>query len=150
MYSKRIDNLHSGLGVYVETKDIEITSAGHILRRFNEDFDPEDPITAKPLGSTLNPEVGGRRIFPYEDVWIFLYRAGFRVHVIKHHRYVSGPHACRLYYRSWQTKQLFWIATLQIEAMFYSEDAIGMQLTIAILEKQFYIAPKSEKLLVAK
>jgi hypothetical protein len=34
--------------------------------------------------------------------------------------------------------------------MFYDEDAVLMRLTLAILEKQFYIAPKSEKLLVAK
>jgi hypothetical protein len=151
VYSKRIDNLHTGLGVYVESKDLEITSAGAILRKFNEDIDSKEPITAKPLGCVLNPEVGNKRIFPYEDVWLFLYRQGFRVHVIKHHRYVSGPHACRLYYRSWQTHQLFWIATLQIDgAMFYSEEAVQMHLTLAILDHQFYIAPKSEKLLIAK
>lgn len=151
MFSKRIDNLHTGLGVYVETKDLELTTAGETLRRFNEDIDPEEPITAKPLGLTLNPEVAGVRIHPYEDIWIILYRRGYRVHVIKNHRYASGPHACRLYYRSWQTHQLFWIATLQIDGcMFYDEDAVLMRLTLAILEKQFYIAPKSEKLLVAK
>lgn len=150
MFSRRIDNLPSGLGLYAETIDIQLTCAGDLLDKFNSAIDPADPITAKPLASVLNPENKGIRYHPFEDVWLFFYRQGFRVHVIKHFRWVSGPHPCRLYYQSWQTRQIFWIATLQIEAMFYSEDAIQMNLTLAILDHQFYIADKSRKTIVSK
>lgn len=150
MFSRRIDNLPTGLGLYAETKDIEYTSAGDLLGRFEEDINSDDPITAKPLGSVLNPERSGIRYHPFEDLWVFFYRRGFRIHIIKHTRWATGPHACRLHYKSWQTNKIYWIATLQIEAMFYSEDAIQMNLTLALLDHQLYISDRSRKDIIPK
>lgn len=150
MFSRRIDNLPTGLGLYAETKDQEYTCAGDLLDKFNGEIDPNDPITAKPLGNVLNPETKGVRFHPFEDIWVFFYRRGYRIHVIKNVRYASGPHACRLHYRSWQTHKIYWIATLQIEAMFFSEDTVQMNLTLALLDHQLYISDRSRKDIIPK
>lgn len=104
-----------------------------------------------PLARVLNPEVGGQLIHTDDTVWLFPFYKSYRVLIIKHHRFISGPHAARLYYHSRQTKMLYWIATLQIDdCMFYNEELILDKLKQAIVAKEFYIAPHSYKDIVTK
>ena len=141
-----LETLQTGLSVFIEPTDLSLSSAGALLDRFNYDVDLDDPLTAKPLGMVLNPEVRGVRVYVYDDVWLIPYRRSFRAVVIKHSRYASGPHACRLYYRSEQTQRLYWIATLQIcDVMFYSEEKMLATLIECRLSRAWYISPKSRK-----
>lgn len=141
-----IEALDSGLHVFLEPIDLTIVSAGWLLDRFNNEFDPNEPLTAKPLGMGLNPEVRGCRVYRYHDVWVIAYRRNFRVIIFKHSRMATGPHAAKLYYQSEQTKLLYWIATLQIcNCMFYSEDQIQINIFTHIMNRDFYMSEKSMK-----
>jgi len=104
-----------------------------------------------PLARVFNPEVGGRRVHTDDTVWLLPFRKGFRMLVIKHYRYISGPHAVRLYYQSRQNRLLYWIATLQIDdCMFYNEEQVLEKIKQGMIARDFYIAPNSRKDVVVK
>jgi hypothetical protein len=146
-----VETLNTGLQVLIETRDLDFLSTRSLLDRFYSDFDPDDLATYKPAGMALNPEVRGGRVFMFDDVWLVVYRRNFRVLVIKHSRYASGPHAARLQYVSYQTGDIYWIATLQISGvMFYSMEGIQGALIQGCLTRDFFIADKSLKDLVPK
>ena len=148
-----LGELHSGLHVFVETRDLDFTSAGTLLDKFNADIEPDEPLTAKPLAMVLNPEKDGRRYLfssVVSDVWLVVFRGNFCVVVEKNIRTMTGPHVAKLKYKSYQTGQIFWIATMQIEnCMFFSEDQIQMYLHTQIMRREWYISPKSRKDIIA-
>lgn len=140
-----LGELGTGLHVFAENADLELTSCGALLDRFNSEIDDTEPLTAKPLGKKLNPDVGGVPVHD-SDVWMYLYRGNFYVNLIRGVRGVSGPHAARLIYKSYQTGQLFWIATVQIDGcMFFSEDQVDRHIFDAVLNKRWFISDKSRK-----
>lgn len=144
------DKLVTGLTVFAETRDLDLSSTGAMLEKFNNDIDPDEPLTAKPLGMALNPVAdNGVRYWIHSDVWLFAFRRGFFVVLEKHSVLMSGPHRVMLKYKSYQTGQIFWIATLQLDqCMFYSEETVLAKLHEAIINKQWYIADRSKKDLV--
>lgn len=138
------------LNVYLEPKDLEFTNILERLGRFYHFHYSRNDIVHDLL-HILNPEKGGVRFHPYDDVWHVQYHVGFHVLVIKHDRFISGPHAARLYYRSMQTQQLYWIATTQlVDVMFYNEPHILSLLQASIQDQLFYIAPHSQKDIIPK
>lgn len=132
-----------GLTITLEREVTYSNTLQRLERFYSIVFDDAGEL-CKPNACVLNPEKDGQRFFPYDDVWLLLYPQRFRLHVIRHWRYLSGPHAVRLYYQSAQTRQFFWIATLQIgEAMFYNEQTIRQELSDALAKREFYISPLS-------
>lgn len=141
-----IQELESGLHLFLEPPDLEIVSVEYLLGRFYDDLDPDDPLTCKPLVMVLNPEVRGTRYYLYDDVWAIQYRRNFRVIVFKNNQYVTGPHATKLYYRSYQTQKLYWLASMQISGcMFYNEDSIAMHMLTHLSNRDFYASEKGLK-----
>lgn len=148
--SHEIGQLGTGLHVFAETRDLDLSSCGAMLDRFNNDIDSDDPCTAKPLGMVLNPTGrNDQRFWQYNDVWVLVYRNNFFVVIEKHNRYVSGPHRAMLKYKSEQTGKVFWIATLQItECMFYSQEKVSALILDAVVNKLWYLSDRSKKDLV--
>lgn len=138
-----------GLPIFAE-QNLELTNVVERLGRFYS-VHVADGECSNPIARVLNPEVRGTRVHPYDDVWFLPFTRGYRVLVIKHWRSISGPHPARLYYQSYQTNFLYWLATLQIgDVMFYNEQAMIEELKQCILRREFYIAEQSRKDIVAK
>lgn len=118
-------------------------SMRQLLQRFYDEFDANDIYTCLPISRVYNPEdkITGKRYFGFsnEQVVLFIYRRGFYVVIEKHWRLMEGPHATKLFYKSEQTKETLWVATLQLdECMFYNEDVVTNKLTEAILNRDFF------------
>lgn len=137
------------LNVYLETNH-DLTNVVERLGHFYY-HNVVNGECCQPLARSLNTEVAGRRVHPDDDTWLLPFYKGYRVLIIRHWRYVTGPHAARLYYQSYQTNHLYWIATLQIDdVMFFNEDVMMERLRQAIVNHEFYIAPHSRKDIVVK
>lgn len=144
--SHDITQLGTGLHVFAETRDLDLSSCGVMLDKFNDDIDPTEPLTAKPLAMVLNPTGKDGRWFPWFDAWVIVFRGNYYVVIEKHPRYVSGPHKAKLKYKSYQTGQVFWIATFQMcDCMFYNEELISIRVFNAVIEKLWYISDRSRK-----
>jgi len=76
-----------------------------------------------------------------EDGWWIIYYGGFHVLIEKHYQSVMGPHIAKLRYKSQQTKRIFWIATLQVECFYFSEEEILTYMFTAIRKRWFYLNP---------
>jgi hypothetical protein len=148
-----LGELGTGLHAFIESADLELTSVGALLDRFNDDIEEHEPMTARPIGKGLNPEIksptGMCRAFPYE-IWVYVFRRECHVRIIKNDYSVMGPHSARLYYTSWQTGQKFWLASAQIECMFYSEDQMDMRIFDLVYNKRWYVTEKARKDKVAR
>lgn len=144
--SHDITQLGTGLHVFAESRDLDLSSCGIMLDKFNDDIDPDEPLTAKPLGVALNPTGTDGRWYPYNDAWVFVFRGNFFAVILKHARYVSGPHRVLLKYKSYQTNQVFWIATFQLgDCMFYNESLVALRMFHAVTNRLWFIAERSRK-----
>lgn len=130
--------------VWYLDREVRLTNSLERLKRFyGLHLNGSDDLLS-PIASILNPERNGVRCHPYDDVWLLPYYGDFRINVIKHHRFITGPHGCRLYYQSQQNRGLYWIATLQIDdAMFYNIETVQQRLNDGIKAYELYIAPAS-------
>lgn len=138
--------LHSGLHVFVETRELEFTSAGALLDKFHNECEPDEPLTAKPLAMVLNPRTNGMPVFSESNVWLVLYRCDFWVTVYKNYRQTSGPHQVKLKYKSYQTGNRYWIASLQItDVMFFDEARMKEELLKCALAHDYFCSDKSRK-----
>lgn len=95
------------------------------------DILPSQPISCELEMNPLVKEVG----------WWVVYYGGFHVLVEKHFQLATGPHIAMLRYTSQQMKRAVWIATLQMECFFFSEEKIKEYMFIAIKNKSFYLNP---------
>ena len=114
------------------------TSYPDAIVRFYRDFEEG---CFDPLLSLLNPEKDGVLYFPFSMVRLFFYRRDYRICIVKHHSTMSGPHAARLQLKG--AEGLHWLASCQIEGNFYHETTILEQVKLAIVQKRFYVSPKS-------
>lgn len=73
--------------------------------------------------------------------WLVMYRSYF-VFVEKFSMF--GPHRAKLFYRSEQLQHSFWIATLQIECFFESQEPLTLQVLTATNKQQWYQHPKEK------
>lgn len=79
-----------------------------------------------------------------EKVWYCIMRGNFYVEVIKG-RNIDGPHQVKLWFKSFTTKQTFWIATLQLMAFFFNETEVKDGILRATAEGEFFMLPNNRK-----
>ncbi len=142
----KFTQMEIGDDMLLETKNHNLTCVGEVLKGFYKEMEWD----SKPLAISLNPEVRGTPVYK-EHTYYILYRSRNRYHVTVTTNYsqVSGPHIAKLFYRSQQTMQMFWIATLQItDTMFFNQDKIIDALAYAIATEAFYASDKSKKDLI--
>lgn len=125
----------------------EVTSMGQLVDRFYENFS----YSAKPLAWARNPVHPSEGTLYYSgDVIVIPYSSNYYVVIEKAHREIFGPHRTKLLYKARQVNETYWVATLQLEAMFYSDERMLIVLTQAITDRQFYISDYSKKIIVIK
>ena len=56
---------------------------------------------------------------------------------------LGGPHRCRLWFRSFTTKQNHWIATLQVMAFYFNLDEMKAYICHSIDQHEFYMLPEN-------
>ena len=133
----------SGFTWSLDKNEKAYTNYADALARFYRDPDP-------PLVKLLNPEKDGVPYFPFCMTRLFFYRRNYRILLIKHHTYMSGPHAARLQLSSSADHSLHWLASCQIVGNFFQEETMLNAVNQAIEEQKFFVSPKSatDKLII--
>ena len=133
----------------IEKKLERVTSIGKLLEKFYDLFTPEDDVSFNPLAVAIDPEKNGDRIFGKLGSYVLvIYRRDFYVVIEKNFSNLYGPHAAQLMYKSDQTGEPIWIAILQIEGLFYSQDKLVAYLTDAIKSQSFFQTPETSETIV--
>ena len=130
----------------LEKVDPEFITLGRLLAKFYENlsYDPEplkwvrDPLT--PEG---NPYYG-------DAVIVVLYPRNFYIVIEKQFGELYGPHAARLFYRSYTTKEIFWIAIVQITEMFHSDERLKLSLASELAAKNLYQCNVTAEIIVTR
>jgi hypothetical protein len=127
--------------------DMEVCSMGQLVERFKENYS----YSAKPLAWVRDPinPTEGKPWYGDENVIIVAFPGRFFVKIEKAHREMFGPHRTKLFYKAYQVEESYWLATLQLEAMFYSDERMLIALTQGITNG-FYISEYSSKIIVIK
>lgn len=127
----------------------ERITLGRLLKRFYDSFDPKDIVSYRPPAFVRNPiQKNGEPAYD-RDVIVIPYYRGFRVVLEKEGMF--GPHPAYLYYYCEQVQgEVVWIATMQIEGMYYDDKVLLDEVTCAIRLKHFYQSPKSAEIIVVK
>lgn len=112
----------------------ELTSCAALLRKFRA----EAGWWRKPMVWARNPEGrDGVPMFGNQDIIVVLYGKHFYIAIERNDMF--GPHACRLYYRSYQfVKEIAWIAITQIEGMWHSDERLLKALNHEIRNRKFW------------
>lgn len=79
-----------------------------------------------------------------DKVYHIMFRGSFVVQIEQGHD-KSGPHRCRLYFRSFTENKAHWIATLQLMAFFFNEAQVKETLLTEIANKTFYMLPANRE-----
>lgn len=77
-----------------------------------------------------------------EKIYLIVWRGNFHMEVDKG-RETIGPHCCKLWFRSFSTKQPHWIATLQVMAFYFNEEEIVADIKKAMNDKTFFMLPQN-------
>ena len=143
---KPTDYFDTGFETIIEQSEHTLTNIENLVSRFYELFDFTEKTTLKSLVALLNPEVKGTRIFPNDNIWWLIYPTRFKITISENIRNSNGPHVVKLYYKSWQTGEEFWLATAQISEFFFSEEKILDKLYYEIIfNRDFYYSDRSAR-----
>lgn len=112
----------------------DYTSPQKLLKEFRRHW----PWYAKkPCAWVRNPEKNGIPLYGADDVIVAVYCRNFYIAIER--KGMFGPHAARLFYRSYQCKtEIAWIAICQIEGMWHSDVQILRALNFEIRNKQLW------------
>lgn len=80
-----------------------------------------------------------------EKVWYAVMRGNFYIEIIINTRSTPGPHQTKLWFKSFTTKETFWIASLQLEAFYYNETEMQEALIKAIEAREFFMTEKERE-----
>lgn len=133
---------------WVLERDPDVTTLGKLLIKFYDLFHPDDLHPFKSLGWARDPEHNGKRVYP-ESVHVIVvpYRKNFRIVIEKHFQLVMGPHFATLLYLT-ETRELLWIAGIQLEGLFWSDDQMQSVLVAALQNKELYQSEKTANTIV--
>lgn len=127
----------------------KVATLQQLLQKFYNEFDPSEPETHNPLGVVRNPtDKEGKKFYGESETIVAAYRRGFFVTIECLYREHYGPHRARLLYRSWQTGDLIWVAILQIEEFFFSDEKMLSALTRGIQESTFFQSQKTASTII--
>jgi hypothetical protein len=133
---------HNGFEAVIE-ENYPVVFLGDLLAKFYQhnyyEYAPVQPIAVHMEAG----ETEGR-----EEGWWFVYYHRFLIHIEQHYSSKWGPHIARLLYKSEYAPRIHWIATLQIQAFFFSEEELSLHLFSAIRHRRFFIAPFDAKRIV--
>lgn len=115
--------------------DKEVTTPALLLRQFRREW----RWWQRPMLFARNPEKEGLPLFGDFDVILCGYPHGFFIQIDRYPGESFGPHAARLFYRSWQvTTEIAWVAVCQLSAFWHSDERLLKELNHAIRNKQLY------------
>lgn len=133
----------------LQAADLKVASLQQILERFYGQFDFSDLESFNPLGWARNPEnKDGTLFYGLSDVIVVPFRRGFYIVIEKQYRELYGPHSARLLYKGHQCEETIWVAIMQVECYFYSDDKLRELLLAAIHEKAFYQSEHTQQQIV--
>lgn len=127
------------------TADYKVASLQQLLQKFEDEYNYDE----KPLAFARDPvNKEGRPYYATTTNWIVLpYRRGFYFTIERNGMF--GPHACRLYYKSWQADgEIAWVAICQVSAMWHSDERMLAAFTEAINSDELYQSPKTAATIV--
>lgn len=126
----------NGITFYWINPDMENQiTVGDLVAKFYRINDGQNPLVLTCINAPYSP-------LP-EKTWYAVMRGNFFIEIIEG-RNKEGPHQTKLWFKSFTTKQTFWIATLQTMAFFYNENEIKEAILKAVGEKEFYIYPPNK------
>jgi hypothetical protein len=129
---------------WVLEKELKVATLQELLGKFYEELD----YGFYPLAWAYNPEKEGKPMYPDQHVVVVPFRLGFRVIIDRHGRFIGGPHAAMLYYKCYQIEDVVWVATLQLEAMFFNDQAMKDALSTAITNREFFHSEKTGQTII--
>lgn len=116
-------------------KDMEVITLAQLLPKFRREW----RWWKTPITFARNPEKEGSLIFGLQDIIIAIYPKGFYITVERYHREIYGPHAARLFYRSYQVpEEIAWVAICQINQYWYSDERMLAALNHEIRNKKLW------------
>lgn len=127
--------------------DKEVVTCGMLLQQFRQEW----RWWLNPLVWARNPEKEGSPIYGQFDVIFCGYPKGFYITIERYPGESFGPHAARLYYRSWQvTTEIAWIGICQLSAFWHSDERLLKELNHTIRNRQMYQSKETERTIVLK
>ncbi len=130
-------------------RDYEVISCLALLRKFRQEW----RWFKKPIAWARNPEKDGVPMLSQclSDVIISIYPKGFYIRIDRLGNEIFGPHPAKLYYRADQKKgEVAWVAIVQIEAMWHSDDRMLAALNHGIKNKQLWQSDQTAETYVIK
>lgn len=138
---------HHGFQVVFE-ENLPVAFLGDLLVRFYQ-HNHYEYLPCLPIAVYLEtPSPNGMGSEGREPGWYFVYYRRFLVHIEKNYESNHGPHRARLMYKAEYAPRLHWVATLQVQEFFYSEDMLMPHIFAAIMHRKFYQTPMDAQRIV--
>jgi len=116
-------------------KDLEVTNGAMLLRKFRREW----RWWRTPMVWARNPEKERMPVFGGFDVIFIGYSKGFFITIERYPGESFGPHAARLYYRSWQVEtEIAWVGICQLSAFWHSDERLLKELNHEIRNRHFF------------
>ncbi len=131
----------------LEDRITKVKTLKQLLDEFyTEHSDSEPPY--KPLGWIRDPEQEGRRIYGDTTTVIMApYRRGYYIVIEKQFQLIQGPHAARLYWKH-PDGGVVWVAIMQLQCMFYSDERMQSLLLTLLESREFYQSDKTAAIVI--
>lgn len=128
-------HLDEATSVVFYTEDIVVDAmicVGNLLGKFYRINEEQNPLVFTLLEDKS-------QAIP-EKVWHVVWRGNFFMD-IEQGPELGGPHRCRLWFKSFTTKQNHWLATLQVMGFFFNEAEMRGYVLHSVAAQDFYMLP---------
>lgn len=134
---------------WVLEREPDVTTLGKLLTKFYDFNENDESCPFKPLGWARDPEHEGKPVYGH-NVHVILapYRKNFRIVIEKHFQSVTGPHFAKLLFQT-EFQELLWVAGVQLDGLFWSDDTMRTVLVAALQNKELYQSEKTANTIVS-
>lgn len=129
--------LDEAQGIVFYTEDIAVDAmicAGDLLGKFYRINEEQSPLVFMLLEDKS-------QAIP-EKIWQVVWRGNFYMD-IEQGSSLAGPHRCRLWFKSFTTKQNHWIATLQVMAFYFNEAEMRGYIIHSVVNRELFMTPET-------
>lgn len=131
----------------LEIADEKVTSLQLLLAKFRVEWKWR---RGKPLAIARDPvNSEGKGFYDPLTNWIVMpYTGQFYFVIERKLRDLYGPHAARLYYKSYQIEQTWWVAICQLQALWHSDIKMLAALQDAVRGDELYQSEETQQTIV--